>query len=38
MNALLSDESSKCFKDDRAECINKEAALNLRDRSWSSMA
>jgi len=37
-SALLSDESSKCFKDDRAECINKEAALNLRDSNWSSMA
>ena len=24
-SALLSDESSKCFKGDRAECINKES-------------
>ena len=36
-SALLSDESSKCFKGDRVECINKEAALNLRDSNWSSM-
>ena len=36
-SALLSDESSKCFKGDRVECINKEATLNLRDRNWSSM-
>ena len=36
-SALLSDESSKCFNGDRIECISKEAALNLRDRNWSSM-
>ena len=37
-SALLSDKSSKCFKGERAECIYKEAAVNLRDRNWSSMA
>ena len=36
-SALLSDESSKCFKGDRIECINKEAALDLRDRNRSYM-
>ena len=30
-SALLSHESSKCFKGDRVECINNEAALNLKD-------